>query len=112
MSAERLPEDIYSPHPFDDPDHEIGLEIGVGERVYPIKMDDALEVLSDPQSISKHPKLEKVLDSFSDAGQEVWGQLNAHRGGIVLTAVGIVGVAGIGIIMRRRNNEENSAENT
>ncbi|EKD85755.1 MAG: hypothetical protein ACD_37C00633G0003 [uncultured bacterium] len=88
------------------------INLPVGEVVIQMRQEDALEVFADQDLIQNHPHLGKAVNTFHEAGQEVWGQFNAHKGGIVLTAVGIAGVVGIGILIRRRKTDKNPSHSS
>jgi len=109
----------YHEEPFDSNERELGENPGenVGEVVVPFQMrdEDPSKLLGDPAQISKYPQLQNVIDLFHRSGQEVWGQWNAHKGGIVLTVLSAAavaaGTAGIGILIKRREHKEEHKNN-
>lgn len=107
----------HNGEPFDNIEHELGENSGggVGEITVPLPRNaDPNELLTNPESLAKHPQLQSVVDSFHNAGQEVFGYWNAHRG-IVLTVLGSAAVAagavGIGVLIKRREHKEEHKNN-
>ena len=76
--------------------------VGYIEHPFPRGSD---EILSDRELLKRdYPELHARISSLQNAGKEVWGRFNAHKGA-VLTIVGATaaaaGIVGIGIYIKR-----------